>query len=80
MPVPRLCRFLLTLVFALVPVVPASAPARLAHAAAGADLATLMVRAGTVMVGSAADSIPAVDGQIVQVDDEVWMGRTGWPC
>jgi hypothetical protein len=73
----RLCRFLLTLVIALVPVVGSTAPARLAHALGGADLATLVVLAGTVMVGNTADSIPAVDGQIVQVGDDVWTGPDG---
>jgi hypothetical protein len=77
MPLPRLCRFLLALVLALVvPLVPSSASTRLANALGSADLATLMVLAGTVVVGNT-DSIPAVDGQIVHVGDDVWTGPDG---
>jgi hypothetical protein len=68
---------LLALVLALVaPGVPWTAPARTAYALGGADLATLMVLAGTVMIGNI-NSIPAVDGQIVQVGDDVWTGPGG---
>ena len=78
MPLPRLYRLLLTLVLALVvPLVPASAPTRLVQAMGGADLATLVILAGTVMVGNTTDSFPAVDGQIVQVGDDVWTGPDG---
>jgi hypothetical protein len=77
MSVPRLCRFLLTLILVLGPVVASTPPAGPVHALGGTDLATLVVLAGTVMVGNTAESIPAVDGQLVQLGDDVWTGPDG---